>query len=340
MNVERWTALRQVYWQKLEELLNQIDRRGLTSLSPEQLHSLGRLYRSAASDLARARAMKLGPEIGSYLNNLVIRGHNQVYRSKNNRWRDLWQFLWITFPSVYRNNIVYVLSALAIFAVAMLGTWAEVLKDPNFARLELKPSEPAVSEEIWNYVEKHRMWTESTASESPAAASFITVNNIKVSLLAYALGATGGIGTVLVLIINGISIGAIFAVCQLHGMAGRLFAFVAPHGVFELSAIFIAGGSGLMLAKGILFPGNYRRLDSIRMMAREGSILLLGTLPLLLIAGSIEGFISPREDLSPELKFAVSLSTFFLLSLYLFCPRSGTNESQQQEKLKNSPQQG
>jgi uncharacterized membrane protein SpoIIM required for sporulation len=321
MNVERWVAARQVYWQKLEDLLKQIDKRGLSSLSREELQSLGRLYRSAASDLSRARAMELGVDITGYLNNLVVKGHNQVYQSPANRWQDLWRFLWITFPANFRKNFAYVLISFLIFFIPTVGTWKMVIEDPKTAHLEMLPGHALVSDELFSYIEKKRLWTDAVAGESPAAASFIATNNIKVSLIAYVLGLTLGLGTLYVLATNGMMLGSVFAACHQHGMALRLAAFVAPHGVFELSAIFISGGAGLMLARGMLFPGEYKRTDALRLMAKQGSLLFLGCIPLLLIAGSIEGFISPRTDLPQQYKFAVSSATFFLLVLYLLFPR-------------------
>lgn len=320
MNVERWVAARQVYWQKLEELLKQIEKRGLPSLSREQLQTLGRLYRSAASDLSRARAMTIGPDIIFYLNNLVVKGHNQVYQSPRSRWRDLRHFLLITFPSVYRKNIIYVIVSFLLFLIPLAGTWSAILKNPEFAQLEMQPGQAIVPDTLWSYVEKKQMWTDELQHESPAGSSFIATNNIRVSLLEFALGSTFGLGTIYILITNGISIGGAFAACHLHHMLHRLIAFVAPHGVFELSAIFIAGGAGLMLGKGMLFPGLLKRTDAMKRMAKEASILFLGTVPLLLIAGTIEGFISPRTDISQEYKFAVSFSTLIMLMLYLIYP--------------------
>ncbi len=333
MNVERWVASRQLHWQKLEELLKQIETRGLPSLSREQLQSLGRLYRSAASDLSRARAMGLGPDVVRYLNNLVVKGHNQVYQNQRSRWSDLWHFLWITFPSVFRQNFLYVLVSFFLFAAPMLATWLFVLKDVNFAHLEIQQGHPLVSDELWSYVEKKKLWTDTVEHESPAASSFIATNNIKVSLVAFVMGVTFGLGTLYVLVTNGMLIGGTFAVCQVYGMAGRLAAFVAPHGVFELSAIFISGGAGLMLAKGMLFPGRLKRADSMRMMAKEAAILFLGCVPLLLIAGAIEGHISPRTDLPQEFKYMVSMATAFCLLLYLLLPRGAGKKLEIAEEL-------
>ena len=334
MNVERWVAARQAQWQKLEDLLKQIETRGLSSLSREQLQSLGRLYRCAASDLSRARAMGLGADITRYMNNLVVKGHNQVYQNQRNRWRDLWHFLWITFPKVFRTNALYVLVSFLLFAAPMAATWALILDDIEFAHLELQSGHPIVSDEMWTFIKAKKLWTDSVQNESPAASSFIATNNIRVSLLAFAAGVTAGLGTLYVLITNGMLIGGTFAVCQQYGMATRLAAFVAPHGVFELMSIFISGGAGLMLAKGMLFPGKLRRADSMRLMAREAAILFLGCVPLLLIAGTIEGHISPRTDIPQETKYVVSIATSFVLMLYLFFPRQSWTEVKAPESNK------
>ncbi len=338
MNVERWVAGRQLTWQKLEDLLAQVDRRGLSSLNREQLQSLGRLYRSAASDLSRARALGFGIDITSYLNNLVVKGHNQVYQSPRNRWNDLAHFLWITFPAVYRNNIIYVVVSFLLFILPLIGTWGLILNDVNVAHMDVQTGHPIVSDELFSCIENKKMWTDESQERSPVVASFIATNNIKCCLLSYVGGITFGLLTVYVLVTNGIAIGGVFAVCQLHEMAYRLAAFVAPHGVFELSAIWISGGAGLLLGRGVLFPGKYNRTDSIRLAAKPSFVLFAGCVPLLLIAGTIEGFISPRTDMPQEAKYAVSISTLIVLLLYLVVPRKWPDSTQKAEIIVNRPE--
>lgn len=335
MNVERWVAGRQLTWQKLEELLRQVEKRGLTSLTREQLQSLGRLYRSAASDLSRARAMGLGVDVTSYLNNLVVKGHNQVYQNPRNRWNDLAHFLWITFPAIYRTNIIYVFVAFILFTVPLVGIWALILNDVQVAHMDVQPGQPVVEDELFTFVEHKKMWTDKAAEESPAAASFIATNNIKVCIASYTSGITFGLGTVYLMVFNGIHIGGAFAVCQLHNMAHRLAAFVAPHGVFELSAIWISGGAGLLVARAMLFPGRYKRADAIKLVGKPSFVLFAGCVPLLLIAGTIEGFISPRTDLPQEAKYLVSLCTLVILLLYLFVPRKWPEKVQKPEIIVN-----
>jgi uncharacterized membrane protein SpoIIM required for sporulation len=116
---------------------------------------------------------------------------------------------------------------------------------------------------------------------------------------------------------NGLLIGVIGVACCLSGMSLQLWSFVAPHGVLELPAIFIAGGAGLRIAQGLLFPGLLPRRDSLARAGSEAVQLLLGTVPILIIAGLIEGFVSPT-NLSIPLKFSMAASLFVLLNTYLF----------------------
>lgn len=322
MNVERWIRTRRLSWQKLDDLLRQVDAKGIRSLDRQSLRELGRLYRATSADLSRARAMKLNAEMLVYLNNLVVRAHNQVYQNGRNRLSEVFRFFLHGFPSLVQQNILYVLTAFLIFIIPCLGCYREAVYDVNFGQLEVMQGHAIVPEEMWTMIEEHKMWTDSVQDDSPVVSSLIATNNIKVSILAFVFGITFGIGTVYILVMNGVSIGTIFGVCQDYGMAGRLAAFVAGHGVIELTAIFISGGAGLMLGASMLFPGQLRRLDSLKVTAKPAMQLFAGCIVLLLIAGTIEGFISPRTDIAANVKYLVSISTALCLLLYLFLPRS------------------
>ena len=321
MNVERWLKTRKLSWQKLEDLLEVVDKSGLKGLERDNLQELGRLYRAASADLSRARAMKLSGEVQMYLNNLVVRAHNQVYQSKRNRLSDFWRFFAHGFPLLVQQNILYVVAAFLFFLIPAAGCYGETLKDVHFGQMELAPHHPLVSDEMWHLIEKKQMWTDGVQDSSPAMASLIATNNIKVAIMAFAFGITFGIGTVLVLLLNGVSIGTVFGVCYGYGMADKLATFVAGHGVIELTAIFISGGAGLLVGKSLLFPGQYKRIDSLKLSVRPACGMFAGCIWLLLIAGSIEGFISPRTDIPAEIKYGVSLATAVSLLLYLFAPR-------------------
>jgi uncharacterized membrane protein SpoIIM required for sporulation len=321
MNVERWLKLRNPSWQKLEELLRLGESSGLSSLDRYQLQDLGRLYRATSADLSRARAMKLGQDVQVYLNNLVVKAHNQVYQTKSNRWVDFVNFIWYGFPALVRQHVIYVLCAFLIFFAPFYISFVLVQQDNHFAQLEVAKGHPLVPEELWNMIEHHHMWTDSAQDMSAPMASLIATNNIKVAILAFVFGITFGIGTVFVLATNGLSIGTVLGLCKAHGMDAKLWQFVAGHGILEMSAIFICGGAGLLLAKSLLFPGQNKRVESLKMVAKDAACMFGGCVPIFLVAGTIEGFISPRTDLSNSVKLAVSLSTLAFLLLYLLVPR-------------------
>jgi uncharacterized membrane protein SpoIIM required for sporulation len=322
MNVQRWLKLRRPSWERLEQLVQLIERRGGSTLSRHELLELGRLYRCASADLSRARTLKLGPDVQVYLNSLVVKAHNQVYQRQKDHWSELLNFLWFRFPALVRQHIIYISLATTIFVIPMAIGYAYVLKDIHFAQLEYVKGQPLLSEDIWHTIEQHKMWTDQTEQLSPLASTLIATNNIRVAVLAFVLGITYGFGTAAVLCQNGVVVGTIFGVCRHYGMDDRLLAFVAPHGILELSSIFICGGAGLLIGKALLFPGEWRRIDSLRSVMKDALGLFAGCIPLLLVAGLIEGFISPRTDLDANAKFAVSIATSLVLILYLFVPRA------------------
>lgn len=165
-------------------------------------------------------------------------------------------------------------------------------------------------------IDRHEMWTQSIVGMKPLASSAIMTNNMTVSLTAFALGITG-LGTIYIIAFNGVLLGVIGMACALAGMSLPLWSFVAPHGVLELPAIIIAGGAGLRLAQGILFPGALPRRLSVSRAGLQAARLASGCIPILVIAGIIEAFVSPT-DLAVPLKLGMAAALFTLLIVYLF----------------------
>jgi hypothetical protein len=159
MNIERWRKIRTPVWEKLEQLLQIVDKKGLSGLERQQLQDFGRIYRSVSADLSRARAMNLGSETQIYLNNLLVRAHNQVYQTKQNRWADLFDFLWYGFPDLVRKHILYTALALVIVAAPTAVSFFMTLQDVHFAQLEVSPGQPIVSDQMWDMIEHRKMWT-------------------------------------------------------------------------------------------------------------------------------------------------------------------------------------
>jgi uncharacterized membrane protein SpoIIM required for sporulation len=160
------------------------------------------------------------------------------------------------------------------------------------------------------------MWTQSIVTIKPLASSGIMTNNLSVSFSVFATGILGGVGTVYMLLTNGLLFGVISAACWQAGMAKDLFSFVAPHGVIEIPSILIAGAAGLLLARGLLFPGPMTRRDAMVFYGGKAIRLVAGIIPLLVVAGIIEGFVSP-SPLTATTKWATAALSALLLCLYL-----------------------
>ena len=277
------------------------------------LRDLGRLYREATADLARLQAFRekgAHPEdLEAYLNQLVGRAYAQIYRNPATKWTGFWGFLQVVFPETFRKTAPWTLIAFGIFALGFAYGFVISLNDETFINLIVSPH-------IIQQVEEGKVWFDSILGIQPLASSMIMTNNISVCFLAFAFGMTFGLGTTYLMAFNGLMVGTIAALCHIHGLDVPFWSFVLPHGVIELTAIFISGGSGLLLGTGLLLPGDLPRKDALIRQGRRAGRLILGCVPLLVVAGVIEGFFSPAPIPTP-LKFAMAGVLFALLLCYL-----------------------
>jgi uncharacterized membrane protein SpoIIM required for sporulation len=305
----RWLEKRKPHWARLESLV-QRSGSGVSSLSHSELQELGLLYRQTASDLAAVREDPTSRQLSTYLNQLLARCHNLIYLGHKPKVSGLVRFYRDTYPQLFRETLPQTLLAVAIFFFTALIAWVITLHDSAFAYRLLGPG-------MMETIEQRKMWTESIVTVKPLASSGIMTNNLSVSFTTFAMGISAGIGTIWMMMLNGLLIGVIGAATWKAGMAVQLWSFVAPHGVLELPAIFIAGGAGLEIARGLLFPGLLPRKVSLAQAGGRGARLLLGTIPMLVVAGIIEGFFSPSHA-PVAMKFTLAAVLFLCLLAYLF----------------------
>ena len=312
MHADQFYQSRQADWKALTQLLDR-SQRGLEQLSPDEVNALGRLYRAATSDLALAQRDFPNQRVTAYLNQLVARAHAVLYRSEPLAIGRLWRFATTGFPRVYRETLPFTLVAALLLiipaVVAGLGTYWQ----PASAKWML----PAEVQRLIPTIEKKELWTNIPIEERPYASSFIMQNNIQVAFIAFGGGMLAGLFTVWVMALNGLILGGLTGLTGHYGLGFELWTFVIGHGVIELSVIFMAGGSGLMLGWAMLQPGLLRRRDALALAGRKAVRLLIGCVPLLVIAGLIEGFISPAESLPWPVKWGVGVGSGVLLYSYL-----------------------
>jgi uncharacterized membrane protein SpoIIM required for sporulation len=312
MNVEKFYHSRQNDWRQLTELLDR-SQQALAQLSPEEVKMLGKLYRAATSDLAVAQREFPNQPVTTYLNQLVARGHAVVYRSEPLAFQRIIRFARQGFPRTFRETFPFTLTAMLLLVLPALIAGLLTNWQPEASVWLLPPQVQSLIPQI----EDQDLWTDIPIEERPYASSFIMTNNIRVSFLAFSGGVTAALLTVYVMIFNGLLIGGLLGLTSHYDVGFELGTFMVGHGVIELTTIFIAGGSGLMLGWAIIHPGLLRRRDALTLAARKALRLVIGCVPLLVIAGVIEGFISPNEEIIWPLKWAVGGVTGLILYSYL-----------------------
>lgn len=311
----RWLGKRRPYWERLTELVERSGRSGVRNLSHKELQELGLLYRQAAADLAAVREDPLEEGLARSLNQLLSRAHNLLYAGRKRSGWGIVRFYRVEFPRTFRETFNYTLAAALLFLFAALTGALLTLHDAAFERYFVGP-------QMMETIEQHKMWTESVLAVKPLASSQIMTNNISVCFVTYASGILAGLGTLFEMLMNGFMMGVIGVACFEANMSNMLWSFVAPHGVLELPAIFISGGAGLLLARGLLFPGLLPRRESLAQAGAKSSRLIFGIIPTLIVAGTIEAFLSPTH-LPPALKYLFAVALFSLFAIYLF--KSGRN---------------
>lgn len=322
LDPNRFVKERQEDWQALENELNRLSTGAFKSYNAEEAKRLGTLYRRASADLIRARSESANEPMTDYLNGLVGRSYGLIYRDKQARWSAFLEFIAFTFPHRVRLYKRSVLAAAIIFFMgALFGVFAEYFD--SSAKHYLLPEQFAnVEEGIEDFKRKSQAGGAVNPGQSTLDSTAIMTNNIKVSFLAFALGATLGIGTVMVIFHNGVMLGVLAAVFLRHGLSLYFWAYILPHGVLELLCIFIAGAAGFLLARAIVAPGLYGRREALKRYGQEAVILVSGCGFLLIFAGLIEGFITPQGFIPHGLKLLFAFASGLALLAYF-----GFNES-------------
>jgi uncharacterized membrane protein SpoIIM required for sporulation len=249
------------------------------------------------------------------INRLVIAAHGLLYREPRTRRRSvLLSFFARDYPRLFRRLWPYVALSTAMFLVAGLGAYVTVRGRPSTAYVFVPYGLEAADEETdvsaGDVSERYRR------TPGQLMAAFITTNNIRVAFFAFALGITAGIGTAYVLLFNSMTLGAFIAHFQNHGFGTEVALFLTPHGALEIFAILVAGAAGLRLGLSLAIPGRVTRKESLKLGAQDAVKLVLGTIPMFMIAGPIESFVTPSY-LPGRAKILVGLTALGLTLVYL-----------------------
>lgn len=310
--MNRFLDQRKDNWQRLEDLLEMLRGNSLRGLSRVEVREFGELYRRAAADLAIARAETRDAKLINYLNSLVIRAHGKIYRAESDGVGLVWQFFSHDLPDTFRRNWIYMAVAFAAFLgfaiFGFIATWI----DTDFTHFVMLSG-------ITEQIKSDNHWWLSLNDANQIGASSILTNNIMVTFRVFAMGAFFGIGAFYDLAFEGARLGSVFAACyKLNPPFGNeLATFVVGHGVVELSTIMFCAGAGMMIGYAMIDPGDLTRAQALKKKGLEAARIVIGCAFLLVIAGVIEGFLSPAE-LPAAVKIATGVGTGIAMYSYFF----------------------
>jgi len=307
LGLRHWLQQRLQHWQQFSQEIKQ--------LSPQQVEQLPQALIAVKRDWLLAQRLLPNSPASQYLQNLYSQLDQLVYQTPPWHWRKL--------ISLYSQQVPQLLQKLRptltvislIFVISLISAWLLISAQPDLVAL-------FASEAMIEQVQAGKLWTESLLNIMPSSILALEImgNNIVVSLFAFMLGAFYGIGTLYIIVLNGLMLGAVFAYTRLYGLDGQLFEFVIAHGLVELSVILIAGAAGVQLGEALVHPGQSSRVQAFQQAIRDAGVLLLACLPFLIGAGIIEGYISPNPAYGLPFRILVGLSYGLLFWGLLFRP--------------------
>lgn len=310
-SVVTFVRARRQGWERLGELAKRVVGGRLPLAEVEELD---RLYRRAAADLALARSRFPGSEAEGFLSQLVASAYRALYRPRD-RGVAAVRLVREGIPAAVRRHRSALGLALLLFAAGLAGGALAVALDPGAAEL-------LVPAPVRTAVSAGRMWTGHLLSAAPGlAGAGLLHNNVTAAALAFGLGLTAGIGTALLLLLNGLLLGAVIAHVARHAMAADLFGFVAAHGPLEVSALLLAAQAGFVLAGALVDPGEWPRRAALQAAGREAAPLLAVVIPALTLAALLEASVSPLAAFPTIAKAALGLGLAAALWGWALGPR-------------------
>ena len=321
----RFRAERESSWLELEGLIGRVEQRGVSTLGPDELFALPRLYRAALSSLSVARAISLDQNLVSYLESLCARAYVCVYGTRKRGLRALLSWLGTGFPTLVYGLRRQLWIAIALIVLGVAAGYALTAADPERFYSFVDPAMaggrgPTSSREELASV----LFDPASTSGGTLTlfASFLFSHNAKIGILCFALGFLAGAPTTLLLFVNGLTLGAMIAVHVPQDLGVEFLAWVLGHGVTELLAVALCGAAGLALGGSLVFPGEHSRLDSLAVRGRKAGAVAAGAVLLFFVAALLEGFFRQLVT-STAARAAVATGTGVFWLAYFWSGRRG-----------------
>ena len=302
-------------WQTFAEQLKQLEQ---GKAKAADVADFPHQYRRLCQHLALAQQRGYSSYLVDPLQQLALRGHQQLYRHRSQLTANILAFLLADFPRLVREQWRFVLIAGLLFFGSLVGIALLVYLFPDLIYSIISPQQVADMQGMYN-PDASRLGraAERAASEDWMMFGYYVMHNIGIAFQTFAAGLLFGLGSVFFLIFNGLVIGAVSGHLTDIGYGQTFWSFVIGHGAFELSAITLAGAAGLQLGWSLVAPGRLARSEALRLAARKSVRMLCGVMVFLLIAAFIEAYWSSTTRIEPWIKYAVGAALWLLVAVYL-----------------------
>jgi uncharacterized membrane protein SpoIIM required for sporulation len=312
-------------WTELEQTLKRLEDAPETRLDLDATRRLYYLYQRTAADLARVQTFAAEPEIRRYLEALVLRAYGEIHetRERSGRLRP-WLWLTRTFPQTFRRHLAPFWLSVAVTLAGCLFGGIVVAVDPD-AKEAVMPFSNLLDDPARRVAREESAADDRLAGKKATFSAALMQNNIRVSILALALGMTWGVGTLVLLFSNGVILGAVAVDYALAGQSTFLLGWLLPHGVVEIPAILLAGQAGFLLARALLGRGDRLPLPvRLRRIGPDLMTLIAGVGVMLVWAGIVEAFLSQYHEPVLPYAFKIAFGLAELVLLVWFLSRAGT----------------
>ncbi len=308
MDIDRYIQRNEPTWRRLEQL-SRTGARDVRRLDDDEVAELVALYQRVSSHLSHARGQYRDPDLNARLSGILGEARVVIYRRRGSAVASVARFFTETFPAAVWGSRRYVaVAALALFVPAIaMGVWLHNSPSVLDAAIPPEMQRLIAEDEFANYYR-------SDAAQN--FASYVTINNIQVAFLAFALGIVPIVGTGWILVFNGMNVGMMAAVMHRAGEGAQFWGLILPHGLLELSAICVAGAAGLRLGWSLVAPGDRTRAQAFRDEGLRAVVIVGGLAVCFVIAGFIEGFVTPSA-LPTALRIAVGVAALALFVVYV-----------------------
>lgn len=292
-------------WQLFENVLSKKQE-----LSPDRLSDL---YIEITDDLSYAKTFYPNSNTVKYLNSVASNAHQKIYKTKKEGKNRLVNFFKTEFPLEFYNHRKQLLIAFLVFAFFTIVGAFSAAKDGDFVRLIL--GDGYVNMTLENIAKGDPMAVYKQDGQMAMSVA-ITLNNIKVAMYAFVLGILFSVGTLYIMMRNGIMLGSFLYFFYDHDLLWESTRTIWIHGTIEISVIVIVSCAGMVLGNGLLFPGTYSRLDSFKRSIKAGLKIMVSTIPFFIVAGFLEGFVTRHTEMPDWLAIFIILASLFTIIYY------------------------